>query len=233
MRQAAKRQQRAKYEDEPRAGKSAILIAAAHAIARSGLRHILQHAGAFSLIAEAANTKQALTEALRIRPAVALIDIGLPPAGGLEALRQLLERDACSAIIVIAPSGDSDLAIRALDAGAIGFLTEGCGTRDIAEAVCRVAEGKPFLEPALLQEVALRRISVRRDPIVSLSPREYEIFRMLASGRSVSEVAQALVLSPRSVANYQTQIKRKLGVGTSAELVHLAIRRGVIQVGQP
>jgi DNA-binding NarL/FixJ family response regulator len=135
--------------------------------------------------------------------------------------------------MVLAPSGDTNLAMRSLDAGAIGFLTEDCNSQDIAEAVGRVAEGKPFLDPKLLQEVALHRISARGDPLVSLSAREYEIFRMLAHGSSVGDVAQALELSPRSVANYQTQIRRKLGVGTSAELVHLAIRCGAIHVRNP
>ncbi len=212
---------------------ASLLIAAPHAIARSGLRRILELDGRFHKIDEASDLQAALVAVRQQRLAAALVYMDLPPTGGLEAMRQLLEAGDHLAVVVIAASGDSNLAMRALDAGAIGFLTEHCSGADIAEAAHRATEGKPFLTQQLLQEVALRRVAASRDPVLSLSPREYEIFRMLASGRTVNEVALALRLSPRSVANYQTQIKRKLGVGTSAELVHLAIRRGVVQAGQP
>jgi DNA-binding NarL/FixJ family response regulator len=233
MRQAAKHQEASGSGRGSRSTGISVLIAAAHAVVRSGLRRILEQAEGISTILESADAAQAAARVAEARPSVVVVDIGLPPAGGLEAIRQLSESGCSSGVMVFAPSADSDLVVRALDAGAIGFLTEDCEGGEIAEAVRRVAGGKPFLEPELMQEVALRRISARRDPLISLSPREYEIFRMLASGKSVAKVARVLALSPRSVANYQTQIKRKLGVGSTAELVHLAIRRGVIQVEQP
>ena len=211
---------------------ASLLIAAPHAIARSGLRRILELDGRFDQIDEASDLSAALRLALQPGVVAALVHMDLPPTGGLEAMRQLLESSERLGVVVIAASGDSNLAMRALDAGAIGFLAEDCSGEELAEAAHRATEGKPFLTPELLQEVALRRIAASRDPVLSLSPREYEIFRMLASGETVNAIALALRLSPRSVANYQTQIKRKLGVGTSAELVHLAIRRGIIQARQ-
>jgi two-component system invasion response regulator UvrY len=210
----------------------AVLIAATHAVVRSGYRRILENEPGLRVVAEAANTNELLAGIAREQPAVVLLDLSLPPAGGLDATRQILARRPGTAVLIFAASGEGGLALRSLDVGAMGFIGQDSDAATVASAVRRLARGEPFLESGLMQQVALQRVAARSDALASLSTREFEVFRLLTAGRPVSEVARALALSPRSVANYQTQIKRKLGVATTAELVHLAIRRGVIRVDE-
>ena len=225
-------------QQEPEGGASptprvAVVIATADAIVGAGYTHVLESAGAgFAVVAQAADSCDALLEAAALyQPGVAMVDLSLPPAGGLDATRRLRERHPATGILVFSLAADSDLAMRSFDAGALGYITRDSDAAAIAQAVRNVALGEPYLRQEMMMEVALRRVAVQRDSVSTLSAREFEVFRLLCEGKPVPEIAAALDLSPRSVANYQTQIKRKLGVTTSAGLVHLAIRRGLIRVG--
>ena len=209
-----------------------VAIAAADAIVRAGYAHVLTAGGGFAVVAQV-DSSESLLDAAATRPlGVAMVDLSLPPAGGLDATRRLREVHPEIGILLFSVAADSDLAMRAFDAGALGYITRGSDAAALIQAVQAVSAGKPYLKPEMMQEVALRRVSAQRDVVASLSAREFEVFRLLTEGKSVSEIAAALDLSPRSVANYQTQIKRKLGVTTSAGLVHLAIRRGLIRIGE-
>jgi DNA-binding NarL/FixJ family response regulator len=213
-------------------GKLCVVVAASSVVVRAGLRHIVESEGRVSVVGEHAALPETLETCRTLRPAVAIVDTLLPPAGGLEATRRIVAQTNPVAVLLAAPSADGDLAVRALDRGASGLVSFNTREEDVRAAVARVAAGGVFLEPALMQEVALRRVRAEPDSIASLSAREFEIFRLLSAGSSVAEAARALRLSPRSVANYQTQIKRKLGVSTAAELVHVAIRRGIVHVAE-
>lgn len=208
-----------------------VLIAAAQAVVRSGYRHILEQAGE-QVVGEAVDAGELLSRAERCGANVAMLDVFLPPLGGLEAARRLAQGVSSPSMLLFASGSDGDLASRALDAGALGFLSRDCDTGTVVEAVRSVAAGRPFLTPDVMQQVALQRVSTRSGTLSSLSAREFEIFRLIAEGRPIPEIARLLDLSPRSVANYQTHIKRKLQLTTTAELVHLAIRRGVVRVGE-
>lgn len=208
-----------------------VLIAAAQAVVRFGYRHILEQAGE-QVVGEASNAAELLSRADGSGASVALLDVFLPPLGGLDAARRLAQTASPPAMLIFASGSDGDLASRALDAGALGFLSRDSDSGTVVEAVRAVASGKPFLSQDVMQQVALQRVSARSGTLSSLSAREFEIFRLIAEGRPIPEIARLLDLSPRSVANYQTHIKRKLQLTTTAELVHLAIRRGVIRIGE-
>lgn len=208
------------------------VVAGSSVVVRAGLRQIVGSLAGVGIVGEHSALPDTLETCRALRPAVAIVDTLLPPAGGLEAARRIVAQGNGVAVLLVAPVADGDLAVRALDAGASGLVTYNTSEEDIRGAVPRIAAGGVFLEPGLMQEVALRRVRSERDSVASLSPREFEIFRLLSAGSSVAEAARALRLSPRSVANYQTQIKRKLGVSTAAELVHVAIRRGVVSVAE-
>lgn len=208
-----------------------VLIAAAQAVMRSGYRHILEQAGDH-IVGEAASTSDLLACTEDSGAAVVLLDLFLPPMGGLDATRRLVQLRTPPCPLLFAASSDGDLASRALDAGALGFISRDSEPQTVVEAVHMVAKGQPFLTQDIMQQVALQRVSSRSGTLASLSTREFEIFRLIAEGKPVPEIARLLELSPRSVANYQTHIKRKLHLTTTAELVHLAIRRGVIRIGE-
>lgn len=206
-----------------------VLVADAQAVIRAGYRELAERALATKSLTEAADADEAYRIYCDLRPELAVIGVALPKAGGLDLTRRIHEADASAAVLLFGLVADADLAMRALDAGALGFVSRDDDRATIERAMRQVSTHQPFLAPHVMQRVALQRVSPRTDPIASLSSREFEIFRLLTEGRPVLEVAKLLSLSARSVANYQTQIKRKLGVSTAAGLVHVAIRHGLVQ----
>ncbi len=222
----------AQHEETTRANESSpvsVLIAAAQAVVRSGYRHILEQAGD-RVVGEAGNTADLIARTSSVKASVVLLDLFLPPLGGLDAARRLAHIDSPPPTLLFASGSDGDIALRALDAGARGFISRDSEPQTVVEAVHAVSRGLPFLTHEVMQQVALQRVSARSGTLSSLSSREFEIFRLIAEGKPLKQIAELLTLSPRSVANYQTHIKRKLQLTTTAELVHLAIRRGVVRI---
>jgi len=209
-----------------------VLVADAQAVVRSGYRYMVEQALTCETVAEAADADETYQAYLETRPDLVILGVSLPQIGGLELTRRITGGNAGGAILLFGLAEDSYLAMRAIDAGAMGFVSREDDVATILEAMRTVAQQRPFLARTVMQRVALQRVSPRTDPIASLSAHEFEIFRLLTEGRAVTEVAKLLSLSARSVANYQTQIKRKLGVRTTAGMVHIAIRHGVVQVGR-
>lgn len=184
------------------------------------------------VVAEAQDHEQVLTKFGATTPTVCAIDIDLPRVGGLEVTRRLRELAPNAHVLLMGNAGDVATAARAIEAGALGLIGRDSEPDLLVSAIRAVSAGRTYLSDALVQQLALRRASRATNAVEGLSPREFEIMRLLAEGRPVSQVAELLDLSPRSVANYQTQIKHKLGVETTAALVHLALRHGLIQLGE-
>jgi DNA-binding NarL/FixJ family response regulator len=205
-----------------------VLLADDHPVVRSGYLRLLDQAGDIQVIAEAGDADAAYSAFLAHRPDVLVTDLAMPGGGGLELLRRVLLRDAQARLLVFSMHDAPVLVRRALQAGARGFLTKASAPECLVDAVRELQAGRRYLGrelPAALFE---------RDPhdeaarLAELSAREFEVFRLLAQGHSAGACAEVLKLSPKTVANLQTAIKDKLGVATSAALVHLAIRQQVI-----
>lgn len=207
-----------------------VLVADAQAVVRAGYRGLVERTLPRCAVTEAAEADEAYRAYRELRPDLVVVGVSLPAVGGLEFVRRVHETDANAAILLFGLVADAYLAMRAIDVGALGFVARDDSRATIERAIRQVHAHQPFLAPPIMQRVALQRVSPRTDPIASLSSREFEIFRLLTEGKPVTEIATLLSLSSRSVANYQTQIKRKLGVSTSAGLVHVAIRHGVVQM---
>ena len=148
--------------------------------------------------------------------------------GGLEALSRLLAKWPSTRVLVLSAHEDTAHPRRALAAGALGYLTKRSAADELIEAIRQVAAGKLFLEPALAQEIVVEQVSRPGNPLEALSAREFEVFVMLARGKSVAEIAAVLFLSPRTVGTHLYNIKQKLGAGNAAELTLIAIRNGLI-----
>lgn len=205
-----------------------VLLVDDHPVVRTGYRRLLEQAGDISVIAEAGTADEACAAFVAAAPDVCVTDLSMPGMGGLELIRRLLGRDAAARVLVFSMHDAPSLVRRALAAGARGFLSKNAAPDSLVDALRAVHAGRRYLSadlPARLLD-ADPHDETRR--LASLSQREFEVFRLLAEGSSAAECAASLGLSQKTVANHQTLIKEKLGVATSAALVHLALRHGVI-----
>jgi DNA-binding NarL/FixJ family response regulator len=209
-----------------------VLLVDDHAVVRAGYRTLLQDS-AVEVVGEAADAKAACAQYVALRPDVVVMDLSLPGAGGFEAIRRILARNPEARILVFSIHEDVAFVEQALRAGAKGYITKNSAAEILVEAVCEVARGQMYLDRRLAQVLALRQTHGQMGVLSSLSVREFEIFCLLAEGLAPAEVARQLSLSQKTVANYGTQIKRKLNVHSTGELVHLAIRNGVVKGSSP
>ena len=190
-----------------------------HAVLRAGLRQVLQ-AGLGAELREADTAEAALAEAALFRPHLAVLDIGLPGRSGLAIIPGLHVLGVH--VVVLSAYTEPLYAQRALEAGAHGYVTKNAAPQMLLDALRAALEGRRFIEPDVAQELALRHASVggRLD---QLSGRELEILRLLAEGRSLTEIASALSVSYKTIANTASLMRAKLGTNRMADLIRLAI----------
>jgi DNA-binding NarL/FixJ family response regulator len=205
-----------------------VLLADDHPVVRSGYLRLLDQAGDIQVIAEAGDADAAYAAFTAHQPDVVVTDLAMPAGGGLELLRRVLLRNAQARVLVFSMHDAPVLVRRALQAGASGFLTKASPPECLVDAVRELHAGRRYLGRELSPTVLERNPHDEAARLAELSAREFEVFRLLAQGHSAGECAEALKLSPKTIANVQTAIKEKLGVSTSAALVHLAIRHQVI-----
>jgi len=205
-----------------------IILADDHAVVRSGLRRLLELNKGIEVVAEAESGEQAYQYYGEFLPDVVVMDLSMPGMGGLEAAKRILQRYTTAKIIIFSMHEAVSFASQALKAGVRGYVTKTGVAEDLLTAITEVARGKTFLSAEIAQKVALQTLMGDDDPLHQLSSREFEIFRLLAEGKKVEEVAEMLKISQKTVANYYTMIKQKLGVSSPIEMVRLAIRHGLI-----
>lgn len=199
-----------------------------HAVVRAGYRMLLEQAG-IEIVAEADTGEGACRLFVETQPDVVVMDLSLPGISGLEAVRRIVAREPTARILVFSMHDDPVFIDQAINAGARGYITKRSAADVMVEALRAIASGKIYIESGLAQELAFQKIREKDSPFSQLSTREFEICTLLAQGCNTSEIAKRLSLSYKTVANYSTQIKGKLGVGTAAELARLAIRYHIIQ----
>jgi two-component system invasion response regulator UvrY len=201
-----------------------------HAVVRMGFRLLLDTTADLRVVAECGSGEEALKSFAEVNPDVVVLDLSMAGMGGLETLSRLLAKWPGVRVLVLSAHEDTAHPRRALAAGALGYLTKRSAAEALIEAIRQVAAGKLFLEPALAQEIVVEQVGSTGNPLETLSAREFEVFVMLARGKSVTEIAEVLFLSPRTVGTHLYNIKQKLGAGNSAELTLIAIRNGLIDV---
>jgi DNA-binding NarL/FixJ family response regulator len=202
------------------------LIVDDHPIVRAGLKRLLAGEGGIAL-SEAADGKEALARCREDRPDLVILDLNLPGIGGLELIRRFRLEDPDLRILVISMHDDPIFALRALQAGALGYVSKNAPPDELLDGIRRVAEGQSYVARELAQEMALLQVHARRRPIDDLSRRDLEILRLLGAGRSLREIADALGLSYKTIANTCGQMKLKLGVQRTAELIRIAVQNNV------
>ncbi len=205
-----------------------LLLVDDHSIVRAGFRRLLDDAEDMDVVEEADSGEQAISEYSRLLPEVVVMDLTMPGIGGLEAIRRIRSKHPDAKILVLSVHEDVVYSSRVLQAGAKGFVSKRCVPQIMLDAVRAVARGEVFLEQSVAQQLALDQIGGETNPVKRLTNREFEVFRLLAEGKSINEVAKTLFLSPKTVSTYQTHIFQKLGVSNVAALTRLAIRQGFI-----
>ncbi len=206
-----------------------IMLVDDHAVVRMGFRLLLDTTSDLRVVAECGSGEEALQCFAEVNPDVVVLDLSMGGMGGLETLSRLLAKWPATRVLILSAHEDTAHPRRALAAGALGYLTKRSAAEALIEAIRQVAAGKLFLEPALAQEIVVEQVGRPGSPLETLSAREFEVFVMLARGKSVAEIAAVLFLSPRTVGTHLYNIKQKLGAGNAAELTLIAIRNGLIE----
>lgn len=209
--------------------KISVMLADDHAVVRSGLRRMLEQRQQVEVVVEADSGEQAYQLYGEYLPDVAVLDLSMPGMGGLEAVRRILARYHGARVLIFSMHENPAYASQALKAGAKGYVAKAGAPEELVVAVQEVARGKTYISPAVAQKIAVQSLEGEVAPLSQLSAREFEVFRLFSEGRSTEDIADLLKISQKTVANYYTLIKQKLGVSTTVEMLRIAMRHGVIE----
>jgi two-component system invasion response regulator UvrY len=207
-----------------------VMLVDDHAVVRTGFRLLLQSLPEVSVIAEADSGEAAFQRYSELTPDVVVMDIAMPGMGGLEALKRIRARHPQARVLALSAHDDPMHARRALQEGALGFLSKRSAPEALIEAVTTVAAGRRYLDANIAQKLALAELEGgAKSPVERLSEREFEVFIRLARGATVQKIADDLRLSSSTVGTHLYNIKQKLDVGNQSELTLIAIRHGLIE----
>jgi two-component system response regulator NreC len=211
-----------------------ILLVDDHAVVRVGLRMLLENEAGLDIAGEAGSAAEALAQVDRLQPDVILMDIGLPDISGIEATRQVKRLNPKIAIVALTIHEDEEYFFKMLEAGATGYVPKRAAPEELITAIRYAARGEVYLYPSMAKLLVKDYLGQgqtdkkERDG-EELTSREQEVFVMLAEGATNGEIAEALSISPKTVARHRENIMQKLNLHTRSELVKYAIRKGIIQ----
>jgi two-component system, NarL family, response regulator NreC len=210
-----------------------VLLADDHQLMRSGVRLMLERQSDLEVVGEASDGREAVTLAKSLKPDVVVMDIGMPSLNGIEAAQQMTHERPELAVMILSMHADESYVLRALRAGARGYLLKDSAEADLTRAVHVVAGGKSFFSPAvskLLLDDYVRKLkrSGTDDPYDLLTPREREVLQLVAEGKSNKDIANLLNLSVYTVESHRGNLMEKLHLTGLPELILFAVRRGII-----
>ena len=200
-----------------------IILVDDHAVVRAGFRMLLATSEAIEVISEASRGEEVIGQYVNLKPDVVVMDLSMPGLGGLETIHRIVQRDASAKILVFSVYHQRVYINRALNAGAKGYITKNSAPEILIEAIVTIMQGRNYIEQGLIKiSNSIKGHSDYQAIIHQFSPREFDVFRMLAQGMSVHKIADELCLGYKTIANYATQIRKKLQVDTLIELAHIA-----------
>jgi len=208
-----------------------VLIADDHAVVRQGLKRILQDAHDMVVAGEAVNGQEVLKKARAEAWDVVILDISMPGHSGLDILKELEHERPKLPVLVLSVHSEDQYAMRVLRAGASGYMTKDSAPGELVNAVRKVASGGRYVSPLLAEKLAFEiGPGSNKLPHETLSDREFQVLRMIATGKAVGEIATELSLSPKTISTYRARLLQKMNLTTNAELIHYAIRNHLIEL---
>jgi len=206
-----------------------ILLVDDHAVVRQGLKQILTESLPDSTFGDAASGEEAVEKAGTADWDIVVLDISLPGKSGLETLKELRAARPGLPVLVLSMHPEEQFAVRVLRAGAAGYLTKRTAAKDLVAAVKRVLAGGRYVSASLAESLAAQvQAGSEKAPHETLSDREYQVFRMLAMGKTVKEISEELFLSPQTVSTHRTHILEKMAMQTNAELIQYAMQNQIL-----
>jgi two-component system, NarL family, invasion response regulator UvrY len=198
-----------------------VLLVDDHAVVRAGVRRLLESEAGISIV-EAENSHDAVEVWRRERPNLIILDLNLTESSGLELLRRLTQLDKTAKILILSMHSEPVYAARALQSGARGYVSKSAGADELVAAVRQVGKGGHYVEREIAAELAIAKYS-QKNPLDQLTTREVDILRLLGQGKSYAQIAEAVGVSYKTVANTSSLMKQKLSVETTADLIRLSI----------
>ena len=206
-----------------------LIVADDHEIMRAGLRRIMDLEKDIEVIADTGSGREAVKLCQELKPDVLLLDLDMPDMDGLEVTRQVKDTAANTNILVLTMFGHEEYAVRILEAGGSGFAVKGISQKELPEAIRKVAGGKKYISPSVMEKTFMRQQQVgQENPLSLLSEREVQVFMRLARGDSQQKISDELCLSDSSVRTYKKRIMDKLGFENASDLIRFAIRNDLI-----
>ncbi|WP_446811435.1 response regulator transcription factor [Methylomonas sp. 2BW1-5-20] len=205
-----------------------IVLVDDHLVVRAGFKMLLAAGDSVEVIGEAERGEQAIQLYQELQPDMLVMDLSMPGIGGLETIRRIIQRDSEARILVFSVHHEQVYVSRALVAGAQGYITKNSAPGILAEAIAAIMSGQSYVERGLIRDRGeATQYAGHQAIIAGFSPREFDVFSLLARGLTVHKIADQLCLGHKTVANYATQIKKKLQVDTTTELAHIAVNLGL------
>ncbi|MFA5901259.1 MAG: response regulator transcription factor [Hyphomicrobium sp.] len=206
-----------------------VLLVDDHAVVRQGYRRLIEMHQGIDVVAEAEDAATGYQAFKNANPDVVVVDISMPGRGGIDLVRQIRQRDPLARILIFTMHASPTYAQQAFRAGAKGYVTKSSPPDVLVSAIRSVSAGRPALCAEISQAIATSRLSGDASAVDELTPREFEVLRMILNAKSTDAIASAFNLSPKTVANYHYEIKVKLGVRSDIELVYLCMRQGLVE----
>ncbi len=212
-----------------------VLVVDDHTVVRDGICALLALSGDMEVVGEATNGNEALEMVKKLKPDVVLMDVAMPLMGGLEATRRIRKEFPGSKVLVLTQYDDKEYFFPIIESGASGFISKAAASSELVSGIRSVYRGDSFLSPSVTkllvenyQQTAGEKS--KQDPYNDLTDREREIFKLVVEGHTTQEIADILVISPKTVEGHKTNLMAKLGVRNRFELVKYALRKGIIDI---
>ena len=212
-----------------------VYLADDHSVMRDGLRALLEIQEDLRVVGDSIDASDALREIHQLRPNIVLMDIAMPGLSGIEATYEISQNEPSVQVIILSMYSEIEHVIRALKAGARGYLLKESAGDEVVKAIRDVYQGHRYLSPKISDQLIDRFVQANgalelSDPLSKLSPREVEVLRLLTEGYSNAQIAECLSLSPKTVETYRSRLMHKLEIGDLASLIKFAIKQGVSSI---
>jgi len=206
-----------------------LIVADDHDIVRAGLCRLLETENGMQVIGDTGSGREAVRLCHKLKPDVLLLDLDMPDIDGLEVTHQIASSEPDVRVLVLTMYGHEEYAVRVLQAGGTGFAVKGISQKELPAAIRKVAEGKKYISPLLMEKTFMRQQQFNKEnPLALLSEREFQVFTKLAQGKTLKDISSELCLSDSSVRTYKKRIMEKLNLGSLSDLIRFAIRNNLI-----